>query len=44
MHNWALFPGFVTVPKAWYANPKYIKEWPMNLGNSYNSPENIVLK
>jgi peptide/nickel transport system substrate-binding protein len=44
MHNWALFPGFVTVPNAWFANPNYIKEWPMNLGGSFNSPENIVLK
>jgi ABC-type transport system substrate-binding protein len=44
MHNWALFPGYITVPKAYYANPNHIKEWPMNLGNSYNSPENIVLK
>ena len=44
MHNWALFPGYITVPKAYFANPNHIKEWPMNLGNSYNSPENIVLK
>lgn len=44
MHNWALFPGFVTVPKAWFANPNHIAEWKMTLGNSYNSPENIVLK
>ena len=44
MHNWALFPGFVTVPNAWFANPNYIQERPMNLGGSFNSPENIVLK
>ncbi len=44
MHNWALFPGYVTVPQAYYANPNYIAEWPMHVGNSYNSPENIVLK
>ncbi len=44
MHNWALFPGYVTVPQAYYANPNYIADWQMNLGNSYNSPENIVLK
>jgi peptide/nickel transport system substrate-binding protein len=44
MHHWALFPGYITVPNAFYANPNHIKEWPMNLGNSYNSPENIVLK
>ncbi len=44
MHNWALFPGYVTVPQAYYANPNYIASWPMHLGNSYNSPENIVLK
>ncbi len=44
MHNWALFPGYVTVPQAYYANPNYITDWQMNLGNSYNSPENIVLK
>lgn len=44
MHNWALFPGYVTVPQAYYANPNYIQEWQMHLGNSYNSPENIVLK
>ncbi len=44
MHNWALFPGFVTVPQAYYANPNYIASWDMHLGNTYNSPENIVLK
>ncbi len=44
MHNWALFPGYVTVPQAYYANPNYIAEWPMHIGGSYNSPENIVLK
>lgn len=44
MHNWALFPGYVTVPQAYYANPNYIAEWPMHVGNSYNSPENIVLR
>ena len=44
MHNWALFPGYVTVPNAWFTNPNHIAEWPMHLGNSYNSPENIVLK
>ncbi len=44
MHNWALFPGYVTVPNAWFANPNHVAEWPMHLGNSYNSPENIVLK
>jgi ABC-type transport system substrate-binding protein len=43
MHNWALFPGYVTVPNAWFANPRRVREWPMHLGNSYNSPENIVL-
>ena len=44
MHNWALFPGYVTVPQAYYANPNYIVEWPMHVGNSYNSPENIILR
>ena len=44
MHNWALFPGFVTVPVAYFANPNYIAEWPMHVGGSYNSPENLVLK
>ena len=44
MHNWALFPGYVTVPQAYYANPNYIAEWPMHIGGSYNSPENIVLR
>ena len=44
MHNWALFPGYVTVPSTNFANPKHIKEWPMHLGANYNSPENIVLK
>jgi peptide/nickel transport system substrate-binding protein len=44
MHNWALFPGFVTVPNTNFANPKHIKEWPMHKGASYNSPENIVLQ
>ncbi|MCY4474276.1 MAG: ABC transporter substrate-binding protein [Chloroflexi bacterium] len=44
MHNWALFPGYVTVPQAYYANPNYIAEWPMHIGGGYNSPENIVLK
>ncbi len=44
MHHWALFPGYVTVPQAYYANPNYIASWEMHLGNSYNSPENIVLK
>ncbi len=44
MHEWALFPGFVTVPNTNFANPKHIKEWPMHLGATFNSPENIVLK
>ena len=44
MHNWALFPGYVTVPQAYYANPNYIDSWEMHIGGSYNSPENIVLK
>ena len=26
MHNWALFPGYVTVPNAWFANPNHIQE------------------
>ena len=39
MHNWALFPDNVTVPNAWFTNPNHIAEWPMHLGNSYNSPE-----
>ena len=44
MHHWALFPGYIMVPNIHFANPNYIKEWPMNLGGSFNSPENIVLK
>ncbi len=44
MHHWALFPGYVTVPQAYFANPNYIASWDMHLGNSYNSPENIVLR
>ncbi len=43
LHFWALSPGYVSIPHAYFANPKYIKEWPMHLGNSLNSPENIVL-
>ena len=44
MHHWALFPGFIMVPNVHFATPNHIKEWPMNLGGSYNSPENIILK
>ena len=44
MHNWALFPGYVTVPNTNFANPKYLKEWPMHQGGGFNSPENIVLQ
>jgi len=44
MHNWALFPGFVTVPNTNFANPNHLKEWPMHQGGLFNSPENIVLR
>ena len=44
MHHWALFPGYVTVPNTNFANPKYLKEWPMHQGGVFNSPENIVLQ
>ncbi len=43
LHNWALFPGYVSIPNAWFTNPKRIQSWDMHLGNSINSPENIVL-
>jgi ABC-type transport system substrate-binding protein len=42
MHHWALAPGYVSVPQAYFANPNSIKTWPQHLGNSFNSPENIV--
>jgi peptide/nickel transport system substrate-binding protein len=42
LHFWALNPGYVSVPTAYFANPKSISEWPMHAGNSFNSPENIV--
>ncbi|MEX0763092.1 MAG: ABC transporter substrate-binding protein [Dehalococcoidia bacterium] len=42
MHHWAIAPGYVSVPQAYFANPNSISEWPMHLGNSFNSPQNIV--
>jgi len=41
-HHWAISPGYVSVPVAYFVNPNSIKAWPQHLGNSFNSPENIV--